>query len=101
VLKLMGRHCGKKVIAFPVPSWLLTLAGSVAEAIAGDRGPTPLITAAYGRLSGWKAYYDGSKASREFGVRYRSPDESVRDAAAFYKERFLKERFLGDDDGQG
>jgi len=47
----------------------------------------PLLTAAYGRLSGWTAHYDNSKSRREFDHAYIDIDRTIADGWAYFQER--------------
>ncbi len=48
---------------------------------------TILLTAAYGRLSGWTAYYDNAKSRREFDHSYIDVDRTIADGLAYFQER--------------
>lgn len=85
VLELMARQAGRRFIPVPAPAPLLIALGFVAELISALTKKRPLITAGYGILSGWTAYYTGEKSVRELGARYRPLEETIRDACAWYE----------------
>ncbi len=89
VLELMAAEAGRRFVPFAVPPALLTFAGRVAELASLATRRRPLITAAYGRLSGWTAYYSAEKSRRELGASYRPLEETIRDACRFYERTFL------------
>jgi dihydroflavonol-4-reductase len=88
VVRRISRACGRKSYPFPVPAPLLTTAGRVLERVARRTGRRPLLTAAYGRLSGLTAYYDGSKSRREFDHSYIDIDKTIADGWAYYRDSF-------------
>jgi dihydroflavonol-4-reductase len=86
VIRRIARACGKRAYPFPIPSPLLVAAGSVLERAARRTGRRPLLTAAYGRLSGWTAYYDNAKSRGEFGHDYIDPGKTIIDGWAYYRD---------------
>jgi dihydroflavonol-4-reductase len=90
VVRRISRTCGRGCHPFPVPPALLTAAGHVLEALARRTGRRPLLTAAYGRLSGWTAYYDNAKSRREFGHTYIDADRTIADGWDYFRTKFLK-----------
>ncbi|HMA54112.1 MAG TPA: NAD-dependent epimerase/dehydratase family protein [Acidobacteriota bacterium] len=86
VVRRVSRACGRKAYPFPVPAPLLTAAGHVLERAARRSGRRPLLTAAYGRLSGWTAYYDNSKSRREFDHTYIDADTTIRDGWIYHRD---------------
>jgi dihydroflavonol-4-reductase len=88
VLELMAAKARKSFFPFPVPPFLVTLAGLIAELASRATRKRPLVTAAYGRLSGWTAYYDSTKSVEELGVAYRSLEETIADGCAYYESTF-------------
>jgi hypothetical protein len=56
------------------------------ERAARKSGRRPLLTAAYGRLSGWTAFYDNAKSRREFGHVYIDADKTIADGWAYYRD---------------
>jgi dihydroflavonol-4-reductase len=89
VLELMARSAGKLFLPFVVPPAVLVAAGWAAELLSRLTRRRPLITVAYGRLSGWTAYYSGAKSRRELGVEYRPLEETIADGCRYYRESFL------------
>lgn len=86
VVRRIGRACGRKSYPFRVPAPLVTLAGRIFESAARRTGRRPLVTAAYGRLSGWTAYYDNAKSRREFGHTYIDADTTIRDGWLYFRD---------------
>lgn len=88
VVRRISRVCGTKAFPFPVPAALLAAAGRVLERRSRKTGRRPLLTAAYGRLSGWTAYYDNAKSVREFGHTYIDVDTTIRDGWDYFRATF-------------
>lgn len=88
VVRLIGRSCGRRTFPFPVPAPLLTAVGRVLEGISRVSGRRPLLTAAYGRLSGWTAYYDNAKGRAAFGHAYIPLERTVREGWEFHRSAF-------------
>lgn len=85
VVRLIARNCGRRAYPFPVPAPFLSAAGRLLEGVSLLSGRKPLLTAAYGRLSGWKAYYDNAKSRTEFDHTYIAVDKTVRDGWDYYR----------------
>jgi dihydroflavonol-4-reductase len=92
VLEIMAKNAGKAFVPFVVPPFALIAAGWVAELFSRLTRKRPLITVAYGRLSGWVAFYSSEKSRRELGVTYRPLEETIKDGCAYYKEAFLNKK---------
>lgn len=90
VLSVMAEKAGKRFVPFVVPPIALIVAGWVAEQISRLTRVRPLITVAYGRLSGWSAYYSNEKSRRELGVAYRRLEQTIADGCEYYERAFLK-----------
>lgn len=89
IVRRISRACGRKSYPFPVPAPLLTAVGRILERAARRSGRRPLLTAAYGRLSGWTAYYDSSKSRRKFDHAYIDADTTIADGWTYYRDMFL------------
>jgi dihydroflavonol-4-reductase len=89
VLELMAKNAGKRFIPFVVPPFALVAAGWAAELFSRLSRKRPLITVAYGKLSGWTAYYSNEKSRRELGASYRSLEETIADGCRYYEKTFL------------
>lgn len=88
VVRRISRACGRKAYPFPIPAPLLAAAGHVLERASRRTGRRPLLTAAYGRLSGWTAYYDNAKSRREFDHTYIDEDKTITDGWTYYRDTF-------------
>jgi len=88
VIRRISRACGRRAHPFPVPPAVLTAAGYMLEALARRTGRRPLLTAAYGRLSGWTAYYDNAKSRLEFGHVYIEPGRTIADGWDHFRTTF-------------
>lgn len=89
VLELLAKEAGKRFVPFIVPPFALVAAGWAAELLSRFARRRPLITVAYGRLSGWVAYYSSLKSRAELGVAYRSLEETIADGCRYYEGAFL------------
>ena len=88
VIRRISRACGSRAYPFPIPAPLFTAAGRFLERASRSTGRRPLLTAAYGRLSGWTAFYDNSKSRREFDHVYIDVEKTVRDGWEYYRDTF-------------
>jgi dihydroflavonol-4-reductase len=88
VIRRIGQACGRRAHPFPIPAPLLAAAGRVLEKASRRTGRRPLLTAAYGRLSGWTAYYDSAKSRRDFGHVYIDAEKTIRDGWDYFRDTF-------------
>ncbi|MBE3110309.1 MAG: NAD-dependent epimerase/dehydratase family protein [Acidobacteria bacterium] len=88
VIQSISLACGRRAYPFPIPGPLLAAAGHILERTARKTGRRPLLTAAYGRLSGWTAYYDNTKSRREFGHTYIDADTTIRNGWTYFRDTF-------------
>lgn len=91
VIRLIGRACGRGTRPFRLPAAVIAAGGGLAEAAGSLSRKRPLLTFAYGRLSGWRAYYDNAKSVREFGHAYRPVAQTVADGWEYYRRIHRKE----------
>ena len=89
VLELIGKYSGKTVIPFPIPPFLLVAAGLIMEFISGITKKRPLITAGYGKLSGWLAYYSNKKSIETLNIKYENIEKTIEDGCRYYENAFL------------
>lgn len=89
VIRAMGKHAGKRVWPFVVPAAVLTAAGFLLELVSAVTARRPLLTAAYGRLSGWATYYSNEKSRRAFGHEYIPFEKTVQDSCRYFERTFL------------
>jgi dihydroflavonol-4-reductase len=90
VLELMAQDSRRRFVPFVAPPPVLIAAGWSAELFSRLTRRRPLVTLAYGRLSGWTAYYSAEKSRRELGVEYRALEETIADGCRYYEETFLE-----------
>jgi len=86
VVQAIGDCFRKKVRPFRVPSFLLTAGGAAMELASLISGRRPVLTAAYGRLSGWYCYYSNRKSVAAFGHSYVPFARTIADACAYFQE---------------
>jgi dihydroflavonol-4-reductase len=89
VLRLIGKHARRPVYPFRIPSALLAAAGLILELASQLTRRKPLLTFAYGRLSGWKTYYSNEKSCEEFSHVYIDIEETIKDSCAYFEKTFL------------
>jgi nucleoside-diphosphate-sugar epimerase len=89
VVKSIAKYAHKRVYPFPVPALLLSVVGGLLEFIGILIKKKPLLTFAYGRLSGWTVYYSNEKSRREFDHEYRSFDKTIADSCRYFEDHFL------------
>jgi dihydroflavonol-4-reductase len=88
-LALLGRISGVEQPLRTVPPWVAMAAGSLGEAVAWVRRDTPRICRELARTLTHGHAYDGSKASRELGLRYTPIEETLRRTMAWWEEQGL------------
>ncbi|MFQ6070504.1 MAG: NAD-dependent epimerase/dehydratase family protein [Candidatus Aminicenantales bacterium] len=86
VMKRIGSYAGKKVYPFRFPAFILTLLGFLSEAVSDVTQRKPLLTASYGKLSGWKPYYANEKSRRDFSHEYISFEKMIKDTCQYFEE---------------
>jgi dihydroflavonol-4-reductase len=89
VLRLIGKHARRPVYPFRVPSTFLATAGLTLELASHLTRKKPLLTFAYGKLSGWKTYYSSAKGAKEFSHVYIGIEETIKDSCAYFEKTFL------------
>ncbi len=89
VLKTIAKHASKKVYPFPLPSFLLSVAGGILELISYITNKRPLLTYAYGKLSGWKTYYSNEKSIKDFNHDYIPFEKTIEDSCRYFEKNFL------------
>jgi dihydroflavonol-4-reductase len=87
VLRAIAAAFGQRISLLPVPSAAAAGVGLLLEGIGPLLHDLPL-TYAYGRMSGWYCYYDGSKALRLLGHPYRRFEQTVADGCTWFSDRF-------------
>jgi dihydroflavonol-4-reductase len=90
VVQTIARAAQRKAYPFALPGWIFFVAGLFMEALAAITRKRPLLTAAYGRLSAWRAYYSNHKSVQAFGIAYRPFAQTVADTCRYYESHFLK-----------
>jgi dihydroflavonol-4-reductase len=89
VIRQVSRCSGRRSYPFAVPAPLIAAGGGILELVSRCTGKRPLLTSAYGRLSGWFAYYDNGKSRREFGHEYIPAERTIRDGWEYYQRNFI------------
>jgi dihydroflavonol-4-reductase len=89
VLRLIGKHARRPVYPFPVPASLLSAAGLSLELVSHLTRKKPLLTYAYGRLSGWTTFYSNEKSRRDFSHEYITIEETIRDSCRYFEKAFM------------
>jgi dihydroflavonol-4-reductase len=89
-IRLIGRACGRTTRPVAIPSGLVAAGGGLVEGASAVFGKRPLITFAYGRLSGWRSYYDNGKSVREFGHVYLPVERMIADGWEYYRQNHRK-----------
>ncbi|HZD17582.1 MAG TPA: SDR family NAD(P)-dependent oxidoreductase [Actinomycetota bacterium] len=88
-VEILRRLCGRPEGVRWIPSWVATAAGALVEVGARilRRDPPVCREAVRTLLHGHR--YDGSRATRELGVRYTPLEETLRRTLAWYADRGL------------
>ena len=89
VVKAIARYAGKKTYPFPVPSFLLSVLGTFLERMSSVTQQRPLLTRAYGKLSGWKTYYSNEKSKKCFNHNYIPFEQTIKDSCRYFEKNFL------------
>jgi dihydroflavonol-4-reductase len=89
VLRLIGKHARRRVYPFPVPAPLLAAAGLSLELVSHLTRKKPLLTYAYGRLSGWTTFYSNEKSRRDFSHEYIPIEKTIRDSCRYFEKAFM------------
>ncbi len=89
VVRAIARCAGKKAYPFPVPSFLLSFLGGFFELLSSLTHRRPLLTRAYGKLSGWKTYYSNEKSRRDFNHSYIPFEQTIQDSCRYFEQNFL------------
>jgi len=89
VLRLIGKHARRPVYPFPVPGWLLSAAGLSLELVSQLTRKRPLLTYAYGRLSGWTTFYSNEKSRRDFSHEYIGVEKTIQDSCRYFERTFI------------
>jgi dihydroflavonol-4-reductase len=88
-LALLSRISGVEQPVRTVPPWLAMAVAAVAETVAWVRRDTPRICRELARTLTHGHAYDGTKASRELGLRYTPIEETLRRTIVWWNEQGL------------
>jgi dihydroflavonol-4-reductase len=88
-LALLGRISGIEPPVRTVPPWLAMALATAVGAVAWVRRDTPRICRELARTLTHGHAYDGTKASRELGLRYTPIEETLRRTIAWWEEQGL------------
>lgn len=89
VVSCIGKIAGRRVYPFPIPSFLLYLAGGSSELFSFLTKKRPLLTRSYGRLSGWRVFYSNEKSRKVFEHEYRPFEKTIEDSCRYFEKKFL------------
>jgi len=89
VLRLIGKYAQRPVHPFPVPASLLSAAGLSLELVSQLTRKKPLLTYAYGRLSGLTTFYSNAKSRRDFSHEYIPIEKTIRDSCRYFEKAFI------------
>jgi len=89
VIRTIAEEAGRPAHPFPIPAPLFSFAGRIMEWVSALTRRPPLLTHAYGRLSGWKTYYDNRKSREAFAHEYIDFRTTVADSCRYFERRFL------------
>jgi nucleoside-diphosphate-sugar epimerase len=89
ILKAIGKYAGQKVYPVRLPAFLLTAGGLILEMISVFSGRRPLLTQAYGKLSGWYTYYSNEKSRNAFSHEYINLEKTIQDSCIYFKKTFM------------
>jgi nucleoside-diphosphate-sugar epimerase len=89
VVKAIAKHAHKKIFPFSAPAFLLSTLGKFLELIGKVTNRKPLLTYAYGKLSGWTVYYANEKSRREFNHEYRPFGKTIAESCLYFEDNFL------------
>jgi len=89
VVRMIGRAAGREPRVIPIPAGLVAVGGGLMEGLSAVIRKRPLITFAYGRLSGWRAYYDNDRSVRELSLEYRLVERTIADGWEYFERNHL------------
>jgi dihydroflavonol-4-reductase len=88
-LELLGRLSGVEQPVRTLPPWLAMTVATVVETIARVRRRPPRVCRELARTLTHGHFYDGSKATRELGLRYTPIEETLRRTIDWWVEQGL------------
>ncbi|NIA24481.1 MAG: NAD-dependent epimerase/dehydratase family protein [Gammaproteobacteria bacterium] len=83
---ILGDVAGVRLRVRTVPASLASLAGLATEAVGRLRKRTPVFCTEMARVIRFGHAYDGSRATRELGLRYTTPHDTIARTVAWYRE---------------
>lgn len=86
---LIAREVGGRAPMVTLPAGVTRAAGRLSDAIALLRGKAPLFTEEMALQATLRVAVRSDKATRELGYQCRAPEETIRDAVAWYREQGL------------
>lgn len=90
VIKTIEKYSMKKTYPFPIHPLILSIVGFILEIISYITNKKPLLTYAYGKLSGWKAYYSNEKSIKIFNHTYIDFEKTIEDSCKYFENKFLQ-----------
>jgi dihydroflavonol-4-reductase len=83
----LGKAAQRRMLVLPVPNGAIRAGGWLLQWFSS----APLMDAATARLTGYRWYYDSTKAMNELGYSPRPLDETLRDTVAWLREnRYIR-----------
>ncbi|MBM4159931.1 MAG: NAD-dependent epimerase/dehydratase family protein [Ignavibacteria bacterium] len=93
VIETIAAYAGKRSHVWPIkiPGMILSIAGGIMELASFLSENRPLISFAYGRLSGWHVYYSNKKSMDAFSLTYTPFESTIADSCRYFERAFLPE----------
>jgi dihydroflavonol-4-reductase len=88
VIRLISRASGRKAYPVPIPAPLVAAGGGLVEFFSRFTKKPPVLTHAYGKISGLRAYYANEKSRTEFAHSYIPVEQTIRDGWAYFDKTF-------------
>lgn len=84
-VKLLGEVTGRELRVRWLPGWVAAAAVWPVETLARTRGVTPRVCREMVRTLRHGHAYDGSRATRELGLRYTEPEDTLRRLVEWFR----------------
>lgn len=84
----LARVSGRRPRLIPIPSWLMSLAGTVGELLRRMGFRTP-ISRTNMKILSVSNFYTSQKAQRELGLRFRPIEQGIREALEWFEKEVI------------